>query len=388
MAIEFEFETNNVARIMVIGVGGGGSNAVNRMIDYGLKGVEFIAINTDKQALFSSQANIKIQIGEKLTKGLGAGGDPEVGRAAAEESREDIVQAINNADLIFLTAGMGGGTGTGAVPVVAQIARDAGALTVGVVTKPFTFEGKVRKANAENGTIALKEQVDSLVTIPNDRLLQVVGKGTSILEAFQVADDVLRQGIQGITDLIALPALINLDFKDVEAVMSKRGAAHMGIGLGSGDNRAVDAANQAMASPLLETTIEGARGVVINITGGPDLGLLEVQEAASLITESADKEANIIFGAGIDESLENDVRITVIATGFDLPKQKKSEAGAQPFFQSGHNGVTLSGAGSITPPSAAKRPEEKPKERPAWVSSDDEDENLTLPTFLRKPRIR
>jgi cell division protein FtsZ len=271
--LEFDIDVDQFAQIKVIGVGGAGNNAVNRMIEHGLKGVEFISVNTDKQALYLSQATQKIQIGEKLTKGLGAGADPEIGLKAAEESREEILQSIKGSDMVFITAGMGGGTGTGATPIVAEIAKEMGALTVGVVTKPFMFEGRKRAMNAEKGIAQLKEKVDTLITIPNDRLLQVVEKRTSMLEAFKIADDVLRQGVQGISDLIAVPGLVNLDFADVRTIMRAKGLAHMGIGKGSGDNRGTDAAKQAIQSPLLETSIEGATGVLLNITGGPSLGL-------------------------------------------------------------------------------------------------------------------
>ena len=316
--LEFQIEDQqSFATIKVIGCGGAGNNAVNRMVDAGLKGVEFIAINTDRQALAMSKASMTIQIGEKLTKGLGAGAVPDIGRRAAEESREEIAQAIKGADLVFVTAGMGGGTGTGAAPIVAEIARDLNCLTIAVVTKPFQFEGKQRMKNAEMGVIDLKQRVDTLVVIPNDRLLQVVTKGTTMLEAFRIADDVLRQGIQGISDLIAVPALINLDFADVKTVMESGGLAHMGIGTGKGENRMVEAAKNAISSPLLETNIDGARAVLINITGGEDMSIIDINEAANLVMQAADTEANIIFGAGIDDTMEDEVRITVIATGFE-----------------------------------------------------------------------
>lgn len=316
--LEFQIEDQqSFATIKVIGCGGAGNNAVNRMVDAGLKGVEFIAINTDRQALAMSKASMTIQIGEKLTKGLGAGAVPDIGRRAAEESREEIAQAIKGADLVFVTAGMGGGTGTGAAPIVAEIARDLNCLTIAVVTKPFQFEGKQRMKNAEMGVIDLKQRVDTLVVIPNDRLLQVVTKGTTMLEAFRIADDVLRQGIQGISDLIAVPALINLDFADVKTVMESGGLAHMGIGSGKGENRMVEAAKNAISSPLLETSIDGARAVLINITGGEDMSIIDINEAANLVMQSADPEANIIFGAGIDDTMDDEVRITVIATGFE-----------------------------------------------------------------------
>lgn len=320
--LEFDMDLEQFASIKVIGVGGGGNNAVNRMITSGLKGVEFISINTDAQALVHALAPQRIQIGEKLTKGLGAGANPEVGEKAAQESREEIIKALRGADMVFVTAGMGGGTGTGAAPVVAECAKEVGALTVGVVTKPFAFEGRRRQGQAERGTAKLKEKVDTLITIPNDRLMQVVDKRTPIMEAFRIADDVLRQGVQGISDLIAVPGLINLDFADVKTIMMEQGSALMGIGIGSGDNRAVAAAEAAIRSPLLETSIEGARGVLLNITGGPNLGLFEVNEAAEIISNAADPEANIIFGSVIDEAFGDEVRVTVIATGFDAKPVK------------------------------------------------------------------
>jgi cell division protein FtsZ len=323
--LEFDVDIHQFAQIKVIGVGGGGSNAVNRMITAGLKGVEFIAVNTDAQALHLSQAEVKVQIGTKLTRGLGAGANPEIGKNAAEESRDEILKALKGADMVFVTAGMGGGTGTGAAPVVAEVAKEIGALTVGVVTKPFTFEGRKRSQQAVAGTANLKEKVDTLITIPNDRLLQVVDKNTSINEAFRIADDVLRQGVQGISDLIAVPGLINLDFADVKTIMHNTGSALMGIGIAKGENRAVTAARNAISSPLLETSIEGAKGVLLNITGGEGLGLFEVNEAAEIIAEAADPEANIIFGAVIDEKLKDEIRVTVIATGFDQPRVKPTE---------------------------------------------------------------
>lgn len=319
------------ASIKVVGCGGGGNNAVNRMVDAGLRGVEFISVNTDKQALGMSKAGVKIQIGEKLTKGLGAGAVPDIGRRAAEESREEIASALKGSDLVFVTAGMGGGTGTGAAPVVAEIARELGCLTIAVVTKPFLFEGKQRMKNAELGIGELKQSVDTLVVIPNDRLLQVVSKGTTMLEAFRKADDVLRQGIQGISDLIAVPAVINLDFADVRTVMESGGMAHMGIGTGSGENGMVNAAKEAISSPLLETKIDGARAVLINVSGGNDMNIMDVNEAASLVMQAADSEANIIFGANIDESLGDEVRITVIATGFEkTPFPTREAKGKRP----------------------------------------------------------
>ena len=308
---------DGMAKIKVIGVGGAGNNAVNRMVEMGVNGVEFVAVNTDRQALALSKAATKIQIGEKLTRCLGAGGDPNIGEKAAEESKEDIANALKGSDMVFVTAGMGGGTGTGAAPVVAQIAKEMGILTVGVVTKPFTFEGKRRMQSAERGVANLKERVDTLVAIPNDRLLQVSERKTSMIEAFTMSDEVLRQGVQGISDLIAVPGLINLDFADVKTIMYDTGMAHMGIGRATGENRAEDAAKQAINSPLLESSIEGARGVLLNITGGKDLGIFEVNTAAELVQKSIDPEANIIFGAVIDENMGDEISVTVIATGFD-----------------------------------------------------------------------
>jgi len=315
--LELELEMEQYSVIKVIGVGGGGNNAVNRMIEAGVRGVEFIAVNTDLQALSLSRATEKIQVGAQLTKGLGAGADPEIGLKAAEESREQIAEVLKGSDMTFVTAGMGGGTGTGAAPVVAEVSKELGALTVGVVTRPFSFEGRRRTVVAEKGIAALKSKVDTLITIPNDRLLQVVEKKTSIMEAFRIADDVLRQGVQGISDLITVPGLINLDFADVRTVMLETGSALMGIGAASGESRAAEAARAAISSPLLEASIDGARGVLLSVTGGPDLGLFEINEAAQIISEAADPDANIIFGAVIDENLGDEVCVTVIATGFD-----------------------------------------------------------------------
>ena len=333
LQVEPEQQTT-FASIKVVGCGGGGANAVNRMIEAGLKGADFIAVNTDKQALAASKADTKIQIGEKLTKGLGAGAVPEIGKRAAEDSREEIAQHLKGADLVFVTAGMGGGTGTGAAPIVADIARELNCLTIAVVTKPFQFEGKQRMKNAEMGVNELKQYVDTLVVIPNDRLLEVVSRGTSMVEAFRVADDVLRQGIQGISDLIALPALINLDFADVKTVMESGGMAHIGIGVGKGENRMVEAARSAVASPLLETKIDGARAVLINITGSEEMGIVDINEAARLIQESADSDANIIFGAGIENGLKDEVRITVIATGFEKGAFPVREQKRKPYRSS------------------------------------------------------
>ena len=315
--LEFDIDLEQLAQIKVIGVGGGGSNAVNRMIDNGVKGVEFITVNTDAQALHLAKSEHKLQIGDKLTRGLGAGANPEVGKKAAEESRDLVAGTLKGADMVFVTAGMGGGTGTGAAPVIAEIARECGALTVGVVTRPFTFEGRKRSNQAELGIEALKEKVDTLIIIPNDRLLEIVDKKTPMLEAFREADNVLRQAVQGISDLIAVPGLINLDFADVKTIMTERGSALMGIGIATGENRAAEAARKAIQSPLLETSIDGARGVIMNITGGNNLSLYEVNEAAEIVIEASDPEVNMIFGAIIDEDLKDEIKVTVIATGFE-----------------------------------------------------------------------
>ncbi|MDO7863493.1 cell division protein FtsZ [Brochothrix thermosphacta] len=326
---DFDETRSSLAVIKVIGVGGGGNNAVNRMIEHGVQGVEFITVNTDAQALNLSQAETRMQIGGKLTRGLGAGAQPEIGKKAAEESRDQIEEVLAGADMVFVTAGMGGGTGTGAAPVIAQIAKEVGALTVGVVTRPFTFEGPKRSKHAVAGIEAFKEAVDTLIVIPNDRLLQIVDKNTPMLEAFKEADNVLRQGVQGISDLIAVPGLINLDFADVKTIMSNRGSALMGIGSASGENRAADAAKKAISSPLLEASIDGAKGVLMNITGASNLSLFEVQEAAEIVSSASDPEVNMIFGSVINDELNDELVVTVIATGF-------SEAGntrqAKPTF--------------------------------------------------------
>ncbi len=310
-------QVENMAQIRVVGVGGGGSNAVNRMIEEGIIGVSFISVNTDAQALMLSQAPTRVRIGDKLTRGLGVGGNPELGRKAAEESADELYEVLRGSDMVFIAAGMGGGTGTGAAPVIARIAREMNALTIGVVTRPFSFEGKRRAEAAAAGIEALKEHVDTLIVIPNDRLLEIVEKRVSLNNAFRMADDVLRQGIQGISELITVPGMINLDFADVRAVMSEGGAALMAVGRASGDNRAVEAAQQAISSRLLDITIDGARGILFNVTGGLNLSLHEVNEAASIIKETAHPDVNLIFGAVIDESMQDEIRITVIATGFD-----------------------------------------------------------------------
>jgi cell division protein FtsZ len=314
---------NYLALIKVVGVGGGGSNAVNRMVDAGLAGCEFIAINTDAQALLMCDADVKMPIGSDVTRGLGAGADPAVGKAAAEESRDELKEALKGADMVFVTAGEGGGTGTGAAPVVARLAQEIGALTVGVVTKPFSFEGRRRAEVASRGVDELRDEVDTLIVIENDRLLQVVEKRTSIVDAFTMADDILRQGVQGITDLITIPGLVNLDFADVRTIMNEAGSALMGIGAASGENRASEAARSAVSSPLLESSIEGATGILLNVTGGSDIGLFEVNEAAQVVTSAADQNANVIFGAVIDEGLKDEVRVTVIATGFGPARARR-----------------------------------------------------------------
>ncbi|HSL35027.1 MAG TPA: cell division protein FtsZ [Candidatus Limnocylindrales bacterium] len=325
-------DSENFALIRVIGVGGGGSNAVNRMIRAEMMGVEFIACNTDAQALLQSDAPHKIRIGDKITRGLGAGGDSQIGQRAAEEDSEKISEALTDSDMVFITAGLGGGTGSGAAPIVAQMAKEAGALTIGVVTKPFSFEGAKRKLVAEKAAEELKAQVDTLITIPNDRLKDVVQKNTSIIDAFRVVDDVLRQGVQGISDIITMPGLINLDFADVRAIMKDAGSALMGIGRATGENRAVEAARQAIASPLLEVNIQGAQGILFNVTGSSTLSLFEVTEAAEEIRAAADPEANIIFGTSFNERLGDEVMITVIATGFDGTRRRepRQAAAAQP----------------------------------------------------------
>ena len=356
---------DGTATIKVIGVGGAGNNAVNRMVDSGIKGVEFIAVNTDRQTLLVSKAATKIQIGEKITRGLGAGANPDIGAQAAEESKAEIAEALRGADMVFVTAGMGGGTGTGAAPIVAAAAKEMGILTIGVVTKPFTFEGKKRLSQAERGIESLKGKVDTLVVIPNDKLLQIIDRKTSIIEAFKMADDVLRQGVQGISDLIAIPGLVNLDFADVKTIMLNTGMAHMGIGRASGENRAEDAAKQAVQSPLLETSIEGARGVIINITGGTNLGLHEVNTAAELIQRSVDPEANIIFGAVIDESLDEDILVTVIATGFENDRNPLS-------------------SGTPVGDIIDKAWDRKLNSIPMSTDSSNSSDNLDIPSFLRK----
>jgi len=361
------------ASIKVIGAGGGGSNAVDRMIEMGVQGVDFITINTDAQALVHAKSSARIQIGEKLTKGLGSGGNPVIGQKSAEESTEDLYDELKGADMVFITAGMGGGTGTGSAPVIAGIAQELGTLTVGVVTKPFTFEGAHRRKVAEQGIEQLKPVVDTLIVIPNDRLLQITSRNTSMLEAFRMADEVLRQGIQGISDLITQTGLINLDFNDVKAIMTQAGSALMAIGRGQGESRMVDAANMAISSPLLELSIDGAKGVLFNVTGGVDMGIQELNEAAEVIARAADPEAQIIFGATIDPDMQDEVKITLIATGFDSTARSATRARAFPSAtpQSGYN----------QRPQQPQQP--RPQQQPSFSTLPDD---LDIPPFLRNRR--
>lgn len=394
--------TDSFAVIRVVGVGGGGGNTVQRMINSKVRGVEFIAVNTDAQALANNDAAIKIQIGKDTTRGLGSGADPDIGRTSAEESKEEIYEALKGSDMVFVTCGMGGGTGTGASPFVAEIAKELGALTVGVVTKPFTFEGQRRRKVAELGIQELKEKVDTLITIPNDRLLQVIDKKTSLFDAFGVVDDVLRQGVQGISDLITLHGIINVDFADVKTIMQDAGSALMGIGRGTGDNRALEAARAAIESPLLELSIDGAKGILFNITGGTDLGMYEIDEAAKAITEAADPEANIIFGAIIDEAMQGEVKITVIATGFE------GEAGKRDRRFGTVNSAVVGARPPLTPeapqeeqlvrpfpPSFGQQRFEQPAPPPRQTPpaqpqpyqpepKEEEEETLDVPTFIRR----
>ena len=383
---------SSVVKIKVIGVGGGGNNAVNRMIQSGIQSATFVAVNTDKQALYLSQAQERVQIGEKITKGLGAGANPEVGRQAAEESREVIREVLKGTDMVFITAGMGGGTGTGAAPVIATIAKEMGILTVAVVTKPFSFEGQRRMENAEAGIAALRDNVDTLVIIPNDKLTQNFSKSVSILEAFNHADDVLRQGILGITNIIVVPSLINLDFADIKTVMANRGLAHMGLGVGRGESRTLDAVRQAVYSPLLETTIEGSTGLIINVTGGPSLTLAEVQSAVSLVQEIVDKKATVVFGTHIQEDIEDEVQVTIIATGFDAKQIEKENPISRGFLQEANSTKNTNANRAIFAESS--RPQEK---KPEPIKEDDAavelglqkpnmklDEDSSIPAFLRK----
>ncbi len=380
MAVSYRDDLVPFAKIKVIGCGGGGTNAVNRMIEAGLTGVEFIAMNTDIQVLDVSAADYKLQLGENLTRGLGAGGNPEVGRSAAEESKSDIKKALEGADMVFITAGMGGGTGTGSAPVIAEIAKDLGILTVAVVTKPFKFEGPRRSRLADEGVDNLKDKVDTVIIIPNDRLLGVVEKRATLVEAFREADDVLRQGVQGISDIITIPGIINVDFADVRAIMLNAGTALMGIGVASGDHRAVDAAQAAIASPLLETSIEGARAALINITGGPDMTLAEVHEATELIQQATDAEdANIIFGIVQDPRLTDEMRITVLATGFD----QRPPAPA-PVAANANRTVMTASAGRPSSAMSSATVTEAPAEAAPAASRPPADNDVDIPAFLRR----
>ncbi|WP_338787166.1 cell division protein FtsZ [Metabacillus sp. FJAT-53654] len=379
--LDFDTNIDQFATIKVIGVGGGGNNAVNRMIEDGVEGVEFIAVNTDAQALNQSKAEIKMQIGAALTRGLGAGANPEIGKRAVEESKQQIEEVLKGADMVFVTAGMGGGTGTGAAPAVAEISRNLGALTIGVVTRPFKFEGSKRAANATKGINEMKESVDTLIIIPNDRLLEIVDKKTHILDAFREADSVLRQGVQGISDLIAIPGLINLDFADVKTVMSQKGTALMGIGIASGENRAADAAQKAINSPLLETSINGAKGVIMNITGGRNLSLFEVQEAADMVSSASHDDLNMIFGSVINDNLKDEIIVTVIATGFtakdssivQTPEEPSTEATSNRYPKEQHiQPEKIEPRGSI----------------PFYERNLEPEESLDTPAFFRKRRNR
>jgi cell division protein FtsZ len=371
--MEFTPDITPVAKIKVIGVGGGGNNAINRMIRANLKGVDFIAVNTDAQALYHSEASHKINIGKGTTKGLGAGSNPDAGRQAAEESSEEIKTLLEGADMVFITCGLGGGTGTGAAPIIAEISKELGILTVGVVTKPFSFEGPRRKNQGEEGLKALKEKVDTLITIPNDRILSIIDKKTPMTDAFTVVDDVLRQGVQGISDLITIHGMINVDFADVQTVMANAGSALMGIGYGSGEERAVEAARAAISSPLLEMDIEGAKGILFNITGGTDLSMYEVDEAARIITEAADPDATIIFGSVINDNYTGEVKITVVATGFDEANKKKK------LRQNGFKPAQLKNS----PQQAQEENLNLSQNAPSSHSSESENE-LDIPAFIRK----
>ncbi|MBD5797184.1 cell division protein FtsZ [Bacillus pseudomycoides] len=384
--LEFDTTQDQLANIKVIGVGGGGNNAVNRMIDHGVQGVDFIAVNTDAQALNLSKAETKMQIGGKLTRGLGAGANPEVGKKAAEESKEQLQEALRGADMVFVTAGMGGGTGTGAAPVVAQVAKELGALTVGVVTRPFTFEGRKRATQAASGIAAFKENVDTLIVIPNDRLLEIVDKNTPMLEAFREVDNVLRQGVQGISDLIATPGLINLDFADVKTIMHNRGSALMGIGSGNGENRAAEAAKKAISSPLLETSIDGAQGVIMNITGGANLSLYEVQEAADIVASASDPEVNMIFGSVINEGLKDDIVVTVIATGFDdSVSVQPPKAFVRPTATTNH---AQQQQPTAQPQKQREVKREVKREESIVHDRNTDSDDIDIPAFLRNRRRR
>jgi len=380
--LHFDEMMDQVAKIKVIGVGGGGSNAVNRMIEHGVQGVEFIAVNTDAQALNMSQADVKLQLGAKLTRGLGAGANPEIGKKAAEESREQLTEILSGADMVFVTAGMGGGTGTGAAPVIAEISKEIGALTVGVVTKPFMFEGRKRMQHAVSGVQNFKEKVDTLIVIPNDKLLEIVDRNTPMLEAFKEADNVLRQGVQGITDLIAVPGLINLDFADVKTIMTEKGSALMGVGVATGEHRATEAAKKAISSPLLETSIEGAKGVLMNITGSANLSLYEVTEAAQIVQSAADEEVNLIFGSVINDNLEDEIIVTVIATEFENEPLDFEIPSAQEMMKN-----LLKKKQATPPPTEESKPqveETSVSSNPEPAKEPDVEETMDIPSFLRR----
>ena len=377
MAMKDQTEFDTFANIKVVGVGGSGGNAVNRMILSRLKGIEFVAINTDAQALVHNEAQIKVQIGKETTRGLGSGADVEIGRKAVEEDKEEIYEVLKGADMVFVTYGAGGGTGTGAGPLVASIAKELGALTVGVVTKPFSFEGLRRKKIGDLGIEELKDKVDTLITIPNDRLLQVIDKKTSLQDAFGIVDDVLRQGVQGISDLITLHGIINVDFADVRTIMADAGSALMGIGRGTGDNRAIEAARAAIDSPLLELSIDGAKGILFNITGGPDMGMYEIDEAAKAITEAADPDANIIFGAIVDEAMTGEVKITVIATGFETVDAKPLRPAMRPE-------TAALNKPSFTPLSTLEQEERQTATPSQAMTPEAEEDELEVPAFIRR----
>ncbi|HML40880.1 MAG TPA: cell division protein FtsZ [Bellilinea sp.] len=380
-------QAESFARIKVVGVGGGGCNAVNRMIDEGMGGIEFVTVNTDAQALLLSKAPTRVRIGDKSTRGLGAGGNPEAGRKAAEESADELYEVLKGSDMVFVTAGLGGGTGTGAAPIVAQIAKEVGALTIGVVTRPFTFEGSRRQTSAESGIAKLKEHADTLIVIPNDRLLQIVDKRVSLQEAFRTADDVLRQGIQGISELITVPGLINLDFADVRAIMSEGGAALMAVGHASGEDRARVAAEMAISSQLLDITIDGARGILFNVTGGSNMTLFEVNQAAAIIKETAHPEVNLIFGAVIDPNLGEDIRITVIATGFDRAATRSPLMDQRPAVKKEEQPLPFQASSPAAPSGRTERqaPSNSPTEfQPTVINTND----LDIPAFLRNRNNR
>ncbi len=380
LMLGFDVELEEWVKIKVVGVGGGGSNAVDGMVDAKINGVDFISVNTDKQALCRSKAEYKVQIGEKLTKGLGAGADPEVGRKAAEESKNEIIKLLEDSEMVFITAGMGGGTGTGAAPVIAQLAKEMGKLTVGVVTKPFTFEGRKRMKQAETGIEELKSKVDTLITIPNDRLLQVVQKNTSMLQAFSIADDVLRQAIQSVSELIKVPGIINLDFADVKRIMGDKGLAHIGIGSAKGDNKAIEAVRQAIESPLLETSIVGARGVILNISGGLDLSLVEINEASNIIYESCHEDVDLIFGANVKEELGDEVTVTVIATGFDPDMQKVAKETRKIIKEELNKEVATVESTVVEEAPSITKAVSEPR--------IDVDEDMEIPSFIRNRRKR